>query len=76
MSELKGFIPIDNARYITAFRAAYNQTLGDDVPFLERSILGGENTLRGYGNNRFIDSSYLVFNFEERIRLFRWEVFG
>jgi len=74
--ELKGFIPFDNARYITAFRAAYNQTLGDDVPFLERSILGGENTLRGYGNNRFIDSSYLVFNFEERIRLFRWEVFG
>lgn len=74
-AELKGFIPLDNARYITAFRLAYNQTLGGAVPFLERSILGGETTLRGYGRNRFIDSSYLLFNLEERIRLFRWEIF-
>ena len=74
-AEMKGFIPLDNARYITAFRLAYNQTLGGGVPFLERSILGGETTLRGYGRNRFIDSSYLLLNLEERIRLFRWEVF-
>jgi len=74
--ETKGFLPLDNARYVTAFRLAYNQTLGDNVPFLERSILGGETTLRGYGRNRFIDNSYLLLNLEERIRLFRWEVFG
>jgi hypothetical protein len=74
-AEMKGFIPLDSARYITAFRLAYNQTLGNDVPFLERSILGGETTLRGYGRNRFIDNSYLLFNLEERIRLFRWEIF-
>ncbi len=73
---MKGFIPLDRARYITAFRLAYNQTLGDDVPFLERSILGGETTLRGYGRNRFIDSSYLLLNLEERVRLFRWEIFN
>lgn len=73
--EMKGFIPLDDARYITAFRFLYNQTLGDDVPFLERSILGGETTLRGYGRNRFIDSSCLLLNLEERIRLFRWEIF-
>jgi outer membrane translocation and assembly module TamA len=75
-AEMKGFIPLDKARYITAFRLAYNQTLGDDVPFLERSILGGETTLRGYGRNRFIDSSYLLLNLEERVRLFRWEIFN
>ena len=46
------------------------------MPFLERSILGGETTLRGYGRNRFIDSSYLLLNLEERIQLFRWEVFN
>jgi len=74
-AEMKGFIPLDKARYITACRLAYNQTLGNDVPFLERSILGGETTLRGYGRNRFIDSSYLLLNLEERIRLFRWEIF-
>lgn len=74
-AEMKGFIPLDNARYVSVFRLAYNQTLGNGVPFLERSILGGETTLRGYGRNRFIDSSYFLCNLEERIRLFRWEIF-
>lgn len=74
--ETKGFIPLDNARYISVFRLMYNQTLGNDVPFLEQSILGGESSLRGYGRNRFIDNSFLLCNLEERIRLFRWEVFG
>jgi surface antigen Omp85-like protein len=74
--EMKGFIPLDNARYISVFRLVYNQTLGENVPFLEQSSLGGENTLRGYGRNRFIDNSYLLLNIEERIRLFRWEIFN
>ena len=74
--EMKGFIPFDDARYVTAFRGVYNQTLGNSVPFLEQSILGGENTLRGYGRNRFIDNCYVLLNLEERIRLFRWEVFN
>lgn len=75
-TELKGFIPLGNGRYISVFRLMYNQTLGADVPFLEQSILGGESTLRGYGRNRFIDNSFLLCNIEERIRLFRWEIFG
>ncbi len=75
-AEVKGYIPLDNARYISVFRLMYNQTLGNDVPFLERSILGGENSLRGYGRNRFIDSSFLLCNLEERIRLFRWQIFN
>lgn len=74
--ELKGFIPLDNARFVSVFRLVYNQTLGEQVPFLEQSILGGENTLRGFGRNRFIDNSYFLLNLEERIRLFRWEVFN
>ena len=75
-AEVKGFIPLGDERYISVFRLMYNQTLGENVPFLEQSILGGETTLRGYGRNRFIDNSFLLFNFEERIRLFRWEVFN
>jgi len=74
--ETKGFVPLDNGRYISVFRFMYNQTLGNDVPFLEQSILGGETTLRGYGRNRFIDNSFFLCNLEERIRLFRWEVFN
>lgn len=79
--ELKGYVPLDDQkRFISVFRLMYNQTLGDTnnnkVPFLEQSILGGENTLRGYGRNRFIDNSFLLLNLEERIRLFRWEIFN
>ena len=76
MLELKGLFPLVDARYVTVVRIAYNQTLGSDVPFLERSILGGKNTLRGHGDNRFIDSSYLLLNVEERIRLFRYRLFN
>jgi len=75
-AELKGFFPLADSRYVTAVRAAYNQTLGDDVPFLERSILGGKNTLRGHGDNRFIDSSFVLVNIEERVRLFRYRLFN
>jgi len=75
-AEVKGFYPLDHTRFISVARIAYSQTIGDDVPFLERSTLGGESTLRGYGRYRFIDSSYLLCNLEERIRLFRWEIFG
>jgi outer membrane protein assembly factor BamA len=75
-AEVKGYLPLVEARYITVGRLMYNQTLGNRVPFLERSILGGENTLRGYGRNRFIDSSFFLLNLEERIRLFRWSVFN
>ena len=75
-AEAKGFYPLDDARFISVGRLGYSQTIGDHVPFLERSTLGGETTLRGYGKYRFIDSSYLLLNLEERIRLFRWEVFG
>ncbi len=73
--EADDYIPASKKRYITLLRGAYDQTIGNSVPFLERSILGGENTLRGYGDNRFIDKSYLLFNFEERIQLFTKSVF-
>jgi hypothetical protein len=74
--EAKGIIPKDtDKRFITAFRLLYTDIQGSKVPFLEQASLGGENTLRGYGRNRFFDSTALVFNLEERIRLFRWSVF-
>jgi outer membrane protein assembly factor BamA len=75
-AEAKLYLPQHNKRYVTVFRFAGNQTLGNRVPFLEQSILGGETTLRGYGQNRFIDKSFLLLNVEERIRLFRWEIFN
>jgi outer membrane protein assembly factor BamA len=73
--ELKVYFPLAEKRFITVGRVAWNETLGAKVPFLERSLLGGENSLRGFGRNRFIDSTSLLINLEQRIRLFRWEVF-
>jgi outer membrane protein assembly factor BamA len=75
-AEVKGYVPSESTRWITVFRIAYNQTSGDNVPFLEQSTLGGETTLRGYGRNRFIDHTSLLLNLEERIRVFRWSVFN
>jgi outer membrane protein assembly factor BamA len=75
-AEIKGYAPLSEARYVSVARIAYSQTIGGNVPFLEQSILGGEDTLRGYGRDRFVDHSYLLLNLEERIRLFRWEIFN
>ena len=74
--EAKFYYPKYEGRSISVIRFAGNQTLGNQVPFLEQSILGGETTLRGYGQNRFIDKSFLLLNLEERIRLFRWTIFN
>lgn len=37
------------------------------IPFYERPTLGGETTLRAFGQSRFIDDTALLVNFEERI---------
>lgn len=74
--EVKGYLPLGEDRFITAGRLAWSQTRGGGAPFLERSILGGENTLRGFGRNRFIDMGSILLNVEERIQVFRWKLFN
>lgn len=39
------------------------------IPFYERPTLGGENTLRAFGQNRFIGNTAMLVNLEERILL-------
>lgn len=76
-AEGKAFVPMDDdARYISAARFAYIQTPNDDTPFLERASIGGENSLRGYGRNRFIGKTAMLLNLEERIRVARWDIFA
>lgn len=74
--EFKRFIQAHKGRYITVVRVSASETVGNNAPFLDRSILGGENTLRGYGRNRFIDKASMLLNLEERIRMFRWRLFN
>lgn len=49
---------------------------GHNVPFYERPMLGGETTLRGFGQNRFIDNTALALNFEERIPVRAQKILG
>jgi len=38
-------------------------------------MLGGENTLRGFGLNRFTNDNLFLINLEERVRVFSKRVF-
>lgn len=76
-AEYRILLPNETKRYTFVFRGRLEATVGGaEIPFFERSGLGGQNTLRGYGVGRFVDNHSLVFNFEERIQLFHLKVFG
>jgi len=75
--EYRRLIPNATKQYTFVFRGRLEATVGGaEVPFFERSSLGGENTLRGFGVGRFVDNHSVVFNFEERIQLFHLRIFG
>jgi outer membrane protein assembly factor BamA len=75
--EYRILIPNQTKRYTFAFRGKVEATLGgEDIPFFERSLLGGQNSLRGFGVGRFVDDHSIVLNFEERIQLFHLRLFG
>jgi hemolysin activation/secretion protein len=57
-------------------RADLQATIGDQVPFFEQSSLGGQNNLRGYGVDRFIDKNLLSWSVEERIHMVRTKIAG
>ena len=70
-------LPNQTKKYTFAFRAKLNATVGGaEIPFFERSSLGGQTSLRGFGVGRFVDNHALVFSVEERIQLFHVKVFG
>jgi outer membrane protein assembly factor BamA len=57
-------------RLVMAVRGLLERVTGSDVPFFELSDLGGDETLRGFGENRFLDEGRVLFNAEERIKVF------
>jgi outer membrane protein assembly factor BamA len=74
--EVKKLFPNDSKRAILIVRADLQATIGDQVPFFEQSSLGGQNNLRGYGVDRFIDKNLIAWSIEERIHLVRMKVAG
>jgi outer membrane protein assembly factor BamA len=73
--DLRHWFPMADRKYVTALRGRVELTTGDHRPFYERSSLGGDDTLRNFGNNRFIDDHSIVFNIEERIDLLKTRIF-
>ncbi|MEX2492493.1 MAG: BamA/TamA family outer membrane protein [Nitrospirales bacterium] len=73
--EARQFIPSPSKRYIFLIRGMVQLSFRDGIPFFEQSSLGGENNLRGYGRDRFIDKHMVVVNVEERIHLFQMKMF-
>ncbi len=74
--DLRYLIPSPSKRYIFVARAMLQLSFGDGIPFYEQSSLGGEENLRGYGRDRFIDKHMVAFNAEERIHLFGIKMFN
>lgn len=74
--EVKKLFPSESKRAILVVRADLQATLGSEVPFYEQSSLGGQNNLRGYGVDRFIDKHLVSVSVEERIHVMRTKMFG
>lgn len=58
-----------------AARLYVNYVVGDQLPFYYQSSLGGENLLRGFPEDRFIDHGAWELDLEQRFRLFRSHIF-
>ena len=69
-------MPSESKRAILVVRADLQATIGDQVPFFEQSSLGGQNNLRGYGVDRFIDKNLVAFSVEERLHVARTRIAG
>jgi outer membrane protein assembly factor BamA len=74
--EMKKLFPSESKRAILIVRADLQATMGTQVPFFEQSSLGGQNNLRGYGVDRFIDKNLVALSIEERIHLVRTKIAG
>lgn len=74
--DLRTWFPLAGKKYITALRGRVELTTGQHLPFYEQSSLGGEDSLRDFGANRFIDDHSILLNLEERIDLLKMTLFA
>ena len=67
-------VPKLEKRFITVIHAAGWYVIGDNLPFYEQTRIGGKNTLRGYGEGRFVDQHGFSAGVEERWNLLDFEI--
>ena len=74
--DIKKLFPSESKRAILVVRANLQATIGTQVPFFEQSSLGGQNNLRGFGVDRYIDKHLIAVSIEERIHIARTRLAG
>lgn len=67
-AEVRHYIPLAD-RHTIALRGWYGTVNGSSIPGSEFFFAGGVDTLRGYIQNRFVGTEFLVFNAEYRFPL-------
>ena len=73
--ELRRFIPFRD-RFVLAIHSVLDYlTNADEVPFYERSAIGGVKSLRGFGDDRFVDANRFFSSVELRTLAFRRQMF-
>jgi len=74
--EAKQFFPWANKRQNTVVRGFYERVLGSNVPFYEQAQLGGRETLRGFGDGRFVDTGRIGTSVEQRYTIAAVKLMG
>jgi outer membrane protein assembly factor BamA len=74
--DVKKMFASESKRAILVIHGELQATIGTDVPFFEQSSLGGQNSLRGFGVDRYIDKQMIAFSVEERIHILRARLAG
>ncbi len=64
------WLPLFDNRLVTVARVGAVVTEGRDIPFWARPSLGGKESLRGFGEGRFVEDDAIFFSLEERVTLF------
>jgi outer membrane protein assembly factor BamA len=73
--ELRRFVPF-RERFVLALHSVLDYLEdSSQVPFYERSSLGGVKSLRGFGNDRFVDSNRFFGTIELRTMALRRQIF-
>ena len=67
--EGKRFLLWDNPKQVTVLHGLYEWANGPNIPFYELPSLGGRTSLRGFGEDRFVDRGRILFNVEQRMTL-------
>ncbi len=76
-ADLRGLYPFHNNRFVTGWRYVIEgENGGGTVPFYEQTLLGGKDSLRGFGDWRFVDRNKMSWSLEERVRFYTLNAFN